>query len=322
MKKFLIKILIFSAPLIALAYPVDIYLSKHLQRSHDYPGEMEVWRDIYQGNIEADIAVYGSSRAWTHFDPRILEDSLGLQVYNLGIDGHNFRLQYLRHKEYLAHNRKPRFILMSVEAFTLEQRTDLYEKNQFLPFMLWNRNIRQFTSLYKGFSWGDYHLPLFRYLGNSKAINTALQWASLKNDYPPFRVRGYRGIEKKWSDDLSRAKAHRKSYEAAIDPETVRLFDQFLAECADADIQVILIYAPEYIDGQSFIQNREEVMDYFERAAQRGNLAFLDYSQNEINFEKEYFFNSTHLNKIGSQWFSAMLAHDLKTNPILIRPMN
>ena len=148
----------------------DYFISNNHKKNHKYPGEIEVWNDIYAGNINSEIAIYGSSRAWVHIDPSILEDSLNLKAYNFGIDGHNFWLQYLRHKEYLKYNNAPKIILLSVDVFSLQKRKDLYELNQFLPFMLWNKNIIKFTSSYNGFTYKDYYFPLLRYKGKIRKI--------------------------------------------------------------------------------------------------------------------------------------------------------
>ncbi|MBE2208298.1 MAG: hypothetical protein IAE84_11975, partial [Saprospiraceae bacterium] len=80
----------------------------YLKQTKKAPGEFEVWNDIYNSNVNCDIAIYGSSRAWVHIDPKILSHILQLNVYNFGIDGHNFWLQYLRHIEFLKYNPKPK----------------------------------------------------------------------------------------------------------------------------------------------------------------------------------------------------------------------
>ena len=49
-------------------------------------GEYEVWKDIYNSNINVDILVYSSSRAWLDINPKILEDSLNLKVYNIFLE--------------------------------------------------------------------------------------------------------------------------------------------------------------------------------------------------------------------------------------------
>src|SRR5690606_33484347 len=109
-----------------------------LKQSNYYKGEFEVMNDIYDGEAKTDVAVYGSSRAWVHFNSQILADELGMSVYNFGIDGHNFWLQYWRHLELIKYCGKPKYIIMAVDALSLERRDDLYNADQFLPYMLWN----------------------------------------------------------------------------------------------------------------------------------------------------------------------------------------
>ncbi len=72
MKKFFIKMIYFALPIIILIYPLDYGMSFIYKQSNDYPGEYEVWNDIYNSNASCDIAIYGSSRAWVHIDPKSL----------------------------------------------------------------------------------------------------------------------------------------------------------------------------------------------------------------------------------------------------------
>src|SRR5690554_156459 len=90
MKKFVRRLLFFIAPPILILLPIDIYLSKGLKNTSLAAAEYEVWNDLFYNNISPEVAIYGSSRAWVHIDPMIIEDSLGLSAYNFGINGHNF----------------------------------------------------------------------------------------------------------------------------------------------------------------------------------------------------------------------------------------
>ncbi len=97
---------------------------------------MGVWDGIYTPKIKADLAIYGSSRAWVHVKPTIIDAVLRTHCYNLGIEGYPFNRQYFRHKEYFEHNSKPRSIILMVDWHSLALREDLYNPNQFLPNML------------------------------------------------------------------------------------------------------------------------------------------------------------------------------------------
>jgi hypothetical protein len=295
-----------------LAYPIDYLVSKYLSESNNYgEGEVKVWKDIYSGNINSELLIYGSSRAWVHISPQIIEDSLHIRSYNLGIDGHNFGLQYLRHKELLKNNEKPKFILLSLDIFSLQKNTGLYNYTQFLPFLLWNRNIYQYTSSYDGFSIFDYNVPMIRYLYNTSALIAATKsFTNVRNT--PLRNKGYMGMEYTWNLDFNNAKAQLNKYEVKFDPSLTKLLEQFIQECSTDNIRLILLYTPEYIEGQKFVKNREEMISKYKYFAQKYRLEFLDYSEDELSMQTQFFYNAQHLNKNGSEIFTKKLVNDIK----------
>ena len=310
MKKFIKNIFLYSLPIVLFIPICDYYLSNSLNKSNDVAGEFEVWSDIYKGTINSNLAIYGSSRAWVQINPKTLEDSLNLKAYNFGIDGHNFWLQYLRHKEYLKYNTAPKTIVISVDAFSLAKRTDLFRENQFLPYMLWNKNIRKYTASYEGFNDLDYYIPLVRYYGRMQKVKSYINLNYNKDSN--YRERGFKSFDKSWNNDLKKAKSKMNYYSIDLDTKSIDLFNTFLLECKKEQIQVILVYAPEHISGQKFIINRQETINLFKGFSNKYKLTFLDYSKNELCSNKEYFYNSMHLNKKGSELFSKTLAHDLK----------
>lgn len=309
MKKFAYRTLLFLLPLIVIAYPLDVFFSKTLKKSHKYSGEIEVWNDIYSGKITADIAVYGSSRAWVHVDSQVLEDSMKTSVYNFGMNGHNFWLQYLRHKEYLACNKQPRLILQSVDAFTLEKRENLYQAEQFLPYMLWNNDIYTFTRSYIGFNLFEYFIPLIRYSGRTAEILDILRNGETAEN---CRKKGFTAVDRTWGDDLKKAQIQKKSYAITFDPESILLFEAFIRECREKQIELILVYTPEYIEGQKFISNRGRLINLYKEYGKKYHLTFLDYSGDEICLDKNLFYNASHLNRRGAEIFSRKLAGDIK----------
>jgi len=317
MKKFIKIFLLFLIPVLVLSYPIDIYLSKNLKKSNDLFGEYEVWNDIYNKKINAEMLIYGSSRAWVDINPKILKDSIQLTTYNLGMDGHNFWLQYLRHLEYLKYNKKPKHILLAVDFNSLQKREDLYLYGQFLPYMLWNKNIYDFTKSYNGFDFFDYNIPLMRYAGNSSEIKRAIGLSVKSDEIKPYRTKGYKGVKKSWSKDLDVAKSKMEKYKIEVDSASVNLFDKFLNECATNNIKVSLVYTPEHVEGQRFVKNKDDVTNIYEKFAKKYNLIYLDYSSDLMCNNKTYFYNATHLNKEGSELFTKKLASDLLKKQII-----
>lgn len=313
MRKFALKLLYLLAPIVLLSIPIDYLISQKLKKDHSFPGEFEVWNDIYNGKASCDIAIYGSSRAWVQMDSKIIEKFTGKKVYNFGMDGHNLRLQYLRHLEFLKHNKKPSHIILNVDVFTLEQREDLYQYEQFLPYMFWNTTMQEYTSDYKGFNTSDYYIPLLRYAGKNLLLKkmTSKEF-KMEIEGANYRIKGYRGFDEEWDTAVDLLLASEERYTINILDESKELMEQFLQECKEQEIKVTLVYAPEYIDGQQFVSNREEAMEYYRACANKYDLLLLDYSNDALSFEKDWFYNASHLNNKGSKIFSKKLAATLK----------
>lgn len=320
MKKFLFKLLLFIAPIFILSYFFDVFISKNLKNSNRFAEkEYPTWNAIYQGKVNSDLLIFGSSRAWIHIDPIMITDSLGVSAYNLGIDGHNFWLQNLRYRQLLKYNKRPKLIVFSLDYFTLKKNKDLYNSEQFLPYMLWNRDIKEATISYNGFSSLDYEIPLIRYYGNYNAVVTALRYSLGRLSNPITRVKGYEGRDEAWNSDFDNAKANMKSLEIKLDKPTIVLFENFLKECKANSIKIIFVYTPEYIEGQKFVSNRAKIMELYIKFSKQYQIPFYDFSNDSISYQKKYFYNASHLNKVGSQLFTKKLIDTLKSYNFLIK---
>jgi hypothetical protein len=294
-----------------LGYSIDRFISENLKISNSHSQrEYSTWNAIVDGKLDADIFVYGSSRACTHFDPKIIEDSLGQSVFNLGIEGHTFGMQYLRHLLALENNSKPKVIIHSVDIGTL-QKGRMYNPDQFLPYMLWNKTFYDYMSMYDGYSYFDYKIPLIRYYGKLEAIKTAIKMSSHQSNEVQ-RIKGYLGNDNSWNNDFDNAKKSMKKYVSLPDSLTLSLFDNYLAECKKNKIDVILVYSPYYIEGQEFIKNQSEIINIYEMLAQKYDFMFLDFTKDEICFDKKYFYNTSHMNKTGAELFTKKLCNQIK----------
>jgi len=312
MKQFFFKILSFIIPLCLLLFLGDWYISSLLSNSHSFAGEYEVMNDIYSGKAQCDVAIYGSSRAWVHLNPAILEDSLHMSVYNFGNDGQTFWLQYLRHLEFIENNPLPKYIIVSADIYTFEKDDELYNYEQYLPYMLWNSNICKYTMPSKCFSIADFYIPLLRYAGKTNVFENLKE--VYNNDAQPERIRtkGFKGMDKQWNKDLEKARAERGKYTVINKTEVIQLFQQFLSECRSKGVTVVIVYTPEYIEGQSFVDNRDEVFNVFKRISKEYNVHFLDYTKHELCYDKKLFYNTIHMNAKGADLLTQLVAHDIK----------
>jgi len=309
MKKFLLRALGFTLPLCLVMFFGDRFLTSALKKSGK--GDLGAWNELYKGDIRSDLVIYGASRALVHFDPEILSDSLGMTVYNLGMNGHNFWLEYLRHRVLLEHNQTPKIIVLSPDPFTLYKRPDLYDPIQFLPYLR-EPQMRAYTSSYEGYDYFDYRVPLLRYYAKPKALFQAAALTFFPGRLKPTRRRGYEPSDLQWTGDLEKAKRAGMQTRIALDSASVRLFYSWLDECRSLGIKVIFVTTPEYVEGRSLIVNRDEIRALYRDAATARGIPFLEYTDDSISNNRRYFYNSQHLNRTGAELFSRRVAHDLK----------
>lgn len=322
MKKFLRNILWLLLPLALLAWPADRWLSSRLKHSFGMAqGEFSVWEDIYSAKMQNEVAVYGSSRAWCHYDPEILKDSLNAETYNLGMDGYGFYMQHMRHLEYFRYNKHPKYIILNLDLFTFEMPKGLYNATQFIPYMSHSENMRSYMRPLQGFTRFDYYVPLLRYYGRKSECISLISDAVQGKQSLPMRHKGYHAHASEWNEDFKNAAKLMEKYSIVIDSPVVQLMDRFLTDCARERIQVIMVYSPENIAIRDFLRNKQQLVDLYREIAQRHHLVFLDYSDDPLCYDRSNFYNASHLNARGSRLFSQKLGHYLKTNGFMPKNM-
>jgi len=292
--------------LYGLNFMVDAGLKKSRHRLYSE------WNDIYSGKTDASLLIMGSSRAWVHYSPVVLDDILKTKSYNIGMNGWGFSMQYARLKILLRHNPKPKYIIQNLETSLLQRRENLYEYQQFLPYLN-DPIIRSASKGYKGeFSLTQYYLPLFKYNGNWDLAGIGLLNYFGFQTNQTSKYKGYEGQELEWDGSYDKFKlAYPNGLIEKIDADAERDFEEYLNYCKENGIKVFLVYSPEYFEVQDFTINRKDVMAMFQSYAKKYDIPLLDYSNHPICFDKSYFYNSQHLNKKGSELFSKILAQDL-----------
>ena len=319
MKKFVRQIVVFIVPIIIVASIGDILFSHILRNDKVHiTGKYNVWNDIYCGNINADCLIYGSSRAYEHFDSYLIEKETGLSVYNLGMDAQNFYLQKLMHEEYIKFNKKPRYIIYSLDLGTLHRKNELIDKEQYYPFMFGNKNMQKYLSYYDGINVYDFYIPILRYIGSPKVLRDIaydIFNPSIQNN--PYRKKGYRGMDAEWNIESDKIRNKMQPYRLQIEKDDLNTFELFLRECSENKSKCIFVYSPHYIEGQQLVLNKDSILNIYHELSEKYNVPFFDYSKDSLSYNKKYFYNSSHLNIEASRLFTKILIEDLEKYDIL-----
>ena len=263
------------------------------------------WEDLYNSRINADMLVQGSSRALRHISPKIIEEYFNIDCYNLAMNGCHFSMQYLRFREYLKYNRKPKYIIQCLDIFSLvggaEQVSDV---QQFLPYID-KFLIKESLLNIKVIEPLDCIIPLLKYRLYRNGVLLSLKGYTERRD----KYKGFKASDAKWNS--SENFNSDKKVTIVIDIDIFNMFDDFLKYCRNNNIMVILVYPPEYYEYQKSIKNRTHIIDIYRQFSNKYGLVFLDYSNSEFSYSKYNFYNSTHMNSVGVNPFNNILVRDM-----------
>lgn len=311
-KRFIYNFAIFSCIILAILYVLQFVFDRECRRVQNEA--FAEWNDCYNGKIAGDVLMLGSSRMGAHISPKIIDEQLHVNSYNLGINGGRFLLQNGRFKVYLAHTPKlPKNIIHGLDIGTLDRASILFVSNQFVPY-LDDTIIRKYTEGYKGsYNKLHYYFPLYKYNNSFLNMGTAIMnMTGLKTQFS-HRYKGYKALEGEWVPSTDKQLvAVADGGIQKTDSQTVKEFEAYLQFCKEKNINLIFVYTPEYIDLQKLTKNRAEIINLYKQYATTYNITFLDYSEDSISYQKSLFKDPGHLNRKGAELFSMKLAKDLK----------
>lgn len=301
----------FTVAVALLAFGLDRFVDAGLQRVAS--GEFGVWNRIVRGDIDADIVISGSSRALSHYDPRVLQQITGRSAFNIGLNGSQTDMQLARLKTYLRHNRKPMLLIHNLDAFSFQvTHKEVYDPGQYMPYLDQADLYEALLRVDPG-TWKWRYLPLHGYATQ----DLRLSWLTGLRDWikpadMDNHVAGYKPRNLRWTEDFERFRAGRpQGIRVTIEPEGVQQMEELLRLCAQQKIPVILSYSPEYLPMQAMTLNRGEIFDRFAALALKHGALLLDFSGSPISQHQDNFYNSQHLNADGASAFSRELASRL-----------
>ena len=103
------------------------------------------------------------------------------------------------------------------------------------------------------------------------------------------------------------------------EPEAVAEVMHFLEECQREQIKVAFVVAPYYIGATRKIGDLDGWYGMISAIAEPFNVPILDYTYDSLSYDTAYFYNASHLNRVGAALFTQKLARDLDSLGLLPR---
>ena len=305
------RLMCFFAVLTVMVFALNAMITSGLRRIRT--SQYGAWNQMMEGKINARIVITGSSRAASHYDPRIIAATTGRSAFNLGRNGSQTDMQVAVLKAYLEHNQKPEIVVHNLDAFTFETSHEVYAFAQYVPYLYDNEIYAPLRKITPD-TWKSRYVPLYGYVVDDMNFSWMLGirgffgW-SPKNDF----FQGFDPRPKPWTDDFDSFRAtNPNGVSWPIEPEGIQVMEDLARLCQERGIQLIFVYSPEYSEMQKLTNNRAEVFGHFHELAERYHVPIWDYSDWSHAADTQYFTNSQHLNAQGAALFSEDIARRLQ----------
>ena len=250
-------------------------------------------------NVNEDIILLGTSRCNFHYIPSIITDSVGLSVYNGGIDAsdciysHYFVLnQILRHHT-------PQIICLELMTSDYIISNNPFETTSFFaPYIGRCERADSIFKLAKNY-WTYNLCHLYRY--NAKAVSNIGGLFINKNQE---NNNGYIPLKQPNIHPQKLEEVHTNNN---IDSLKLEYVEKFITLCKNKKIKLFFTVSPEYTIADI------DLYDTLKNIALKHEVPFFDYHSKKLFHEHpEYFKDKTHLWDKGAKLFTTIFAQDLK----------
>jgi len=245
----------------------------------------------------ADVLVFGSSRAYHHYVPDIIETGLKQSCYNTGSPGQFIFYNYAVLKAVLKRY-SPKLIILDVSDDELRVGAESYDRLSFLlPYYKDHEEIRPIVDLKSP-------LEKFKLLSSIYAFNSSfLMIAGGNSEYFKKKAsdtKGYKPLNRTWNNPIE----VRSPTQYEVDSIKINIFKSFIEDCRHAGIKLFVVSSPSYIK----YNQKDYSISIIEKIAKKENVCFIDFANDTSFTNHSYLFDDPdHLNAKGSELFTTIV---------------
>jgi hypothetical protein len=253
-----------------------------------------------------DVLFMGSSRAEMHFNPIVFDSITRLKSYNAGISGASPRISLAHLKIYCSQHPPPKYIILNIDYFSLQNDTDrLNDFPRYFPYLRNSKLLNELQLMDHRFL-SFYYNPLHSlpYTQTDYLSASLHGWCSIPGKYDTLMHKGYQT-------------ALNRNFNAANPPAPSKLFisaknraylDSFIHFANTVSSCVFLVTSPVYGQGTLSASNKNLLVGHLTRIAKSNAVPYLNYTDS-IGFNNRlYYSDYFHLNDRGANKFTKSIS--------------
>ena len=299
-RSFILKLLLFVTTVMLMDLIIGYVLRKNYFSQKAGPDYLTIYS---MEKSEADMFIFGSSRATNILNPDIFKEQLNLSCYNAGRPGEPIFYHYAVLKSVLKRT-KPKIIVLSFDAGLFNINPESYDRlSVLLPFYTSHPEIRSILSLKRPHEKVKMLSHIYPY--NSHLISIISgnsKYAKMRYAYS----NGFSALKKTYTGPI---KTMDYSDKKVLDSIKINVCKAFIQECYNSGVELYIVCPPYLLNSTgtdlSLIEGKRIAHEY--------NINFLDYSRDTFFTKRiELYADFRHLNEKGANLFSHMVAEKIK----------
>jgi hypothetical protein len=252
---------------------------------------------LIQGNINADVLVFGSSRAAHNILAEDLEKQTKLKSFNLGFRGSNVSFHLFLFNNYLKKNKIPKKLIYVVDVpYMFDEKALVFRNDVLLPFVKYSeyRNVLIENDELSKLAYFS-NLARFSYSIIIKKPIQSIENYNTISGSNPLPVEKYKGLGENFV-------ANKK---VEFSKNKINQFIEFQTICKQSNIELYLVIPPnnEPLDLKFVSKLKQNCLP---------TTKFYSYKKKYITKNNNYFYDVSHLNKNGAALFTKEVASLLK----------
>jgi len=294
------RLALIAAALIVAAIAADMAIGLLFDHLSSTAAGGDTRHHFYVNRLaDEPVMVFGSSRASHHYNSAILEDSLGMRVYNCGTDGNGILLATAQ-----LHNILSRGVRLKLVIYDLQPPFDIDDNGDLSRPLEWMRTFSDMPGTKTLINLTD-PSERIKLLSNAYRYNTKFLQIISDNISPrQTSVKGFRPLQGQITTDFP----IQKKQAAAINKLKTRMLSEFIHLCDSIGAELIFVVSPHY-----HAANARKAVHRLAEAMDTARLRIIDFSTDTaFTGHKELFTEPSHLNSRGADLFTRRLIPRLR----------
>ncbi len=253
--------------------------------------------------------IIGSSRAFHHYVPSIINDSLNTDFYNCGRDAF-FLSENCCAINAILKRYTPEHIVWEInDSYFYGDKPE--RLNMLYPYIKYDKYIENI--IYENDNSFSNHIKMHSSLYRYNTVGFRILWRMLSPGQPSeaFRQGGYKGLEKKMGSFLILKDADLSTYnDNNLNHRKIRLFEEIVKKTCGAGCNLTVVMSPRFENFQGQMTTSTKII---KGICKKYGVQFLDNRQLQFFMEHpELFYDESHLNSEGAIIYTKLFASQLR----------